>query len=286
VVVNGHDEYWTKGMRDGFERARDLGTNLAFVGANIDFWQMRYEDGRRTIVEYRNPGPDPEPDPALKTVLSRQLEPPRPECELLGVEGIVEPGNQSIGIKDLAVNPAALSDPWFARSGFTPTTVLPGLVGYEWDLIAPGCATPPLTDLFHTEGTPSYDSVRYTARSGARVFSAGSLRFSWGLDPGSTQSSPGLQQFMRNALDDLTRPAPPTFVRAVRRGAVVRIAVGRPADPRPRLLLVYEGRRLVCTTRGPACIDKRVRSRRRLRYVAVLRDLWRSSFPLAAAPVR
>jgi hypothetical protein len=273
-------------MRDAFERARALGTNLAFVGANIDFWQMRYEDGRRTVVEYRNAGSDPEPDPALKTVMSRQLEPPRPECGLLGVQGIVEPGNQSIGIRDLAVNPAALSDPWFAGTGFTATTVVPGLVGYEWDLISPGCATPPLTDLFHTPGTPSFDSVRYTAPSGARVFSAGSLRFSWGLDPASASRVPGLQQFMRNALDDLTRPAAPTFVRAARRRAVVRIVVGRPADPRPRLLLVYEGRRLVCTTRAATCVDTHARRARRLRYVAVLRDRWRSSFPVAAAPLR
>src|SRR5581483_4104946 len=136
VIVNGHDEYWTKGMRDAFERARDLGTNLAFVGANIGFWQIRYDDNRRTLVEYRNAGPDPEPDPALKTVMFREIG--RPECRLLGVEGIVEPGNQSIGIRDLGANPAALSDPWFARTGITATSSWPQLVGYEWDRIEPG----------------------------------------------------------------------------------------------------------------------------------------------------
>ncbi len=239
VMVAGHDEYWTKGMRDAFERARDLGTNLAFIGANISFWQARYEDGRRTLVEYRNPGPDPEPDPALKTEMFRQLTPPRPECRLLGVEGIVEPGNQSIGIKDLAANQAALGNAWFTRTGFTASTVLPELVGYEWDLITPGCATPPLTDLFHVSGTPSYDGVRYTAPSGARVFSAGTLRFSWGLDDTTGHGSPPLQQFMRNALDDLTRPAPPVSVRAAHTRAGVRVTATWPPDTRPRQLLVY-----------------------------------------------
>jgi hypothetical protein len=292
VVVAGHDEYWTKGIRDAFERARDLGTNLAFLGANIGFWQMRYEDDRRTVVEYRNAGPDPETDPALKTVLFRELTPPRPECELLGVEGIVEPGNQSIGIRDLAVNPSALADPWFARSGFTPTTVLPRLVGYEWDLITPGCRTPPLTDLFHTDGSPGYDGVRYTAPSGARVFSAGSLRFSWGLDDSTGSGSPQLQQFMRNALDDLTRPAPPRTVRASRSSKGVRIVVTRPPDARPRELLVYahagrrpflpttRGARLVCVTRATRCTDVRARRGRTIRYAAVLRDRWRSSIPV------
>lgn len=290
VIVNGHDEYWTKGIRDAFEHARDLGTNLAFVGANIGFWQARYEGARRTLVEYRNPGPDPETDPALKTVMFRQLVPPRPECELLGIEGIVEPGNQSIGIKDLGVNPAGLPDPWFAHTGFTATTFLPGLVGYEWDLITSGCRTPPLTDLFHSPGTPSYDGVRYTAPSGARVFSAGTLRFSWGLDDSTGSGSPPLQQFMRNALDDLTRPAAPVSVRAARVRAGVRISVKWPPDARPRTLLVYarSGRssRLVCSTRGAVCLDSRPRRGRAVRYAAVLRDRWRPSLPVLSAPVR
>ncbi len=281
VIANGHDEYWTKGMRDAFERARALGTNLAFVGANIGFWQIRYDDNRRTLVEYRNPGPDPEPNPALKTEMFRQLTPPRPECQLLGVEGIVEPGNQSIGIRDLAVNPAVLADPWFARTGASAATVLPQLVGYEWDRIEPGCATPPLTDLFHVSGTPDYDGVRYTAPSGARVFSAGTLRFSWGLDPSGASASVPLQLFMRNALDDLTRPAPPMSARVARLRTGVRISVRRFPDARPRRLLVYAGKRLVCNTVKTSCVDKRAGARR-LTYSVVLRDRWRPSFPVTA----
>jgi hypothetical protein len=297
VIVAGHDEYWTKGIRDAFERARDLGTNLAFVGANIGFWQMRYEDGRRTIVEYRNAGPDPDPDPAQKTVLFRELVPPRPECQLLGVEGIVEPGNQSIGIRDLTANPAGLGDPWFGRTGFTAATVLPELVGYEWDLITPGCSTPPLTDLFHVSGTPSYDGVRYTAPSGARVFSAGTLRFSWGLDDGTGHGSPPLQQFMRNALDDLTRPAAPSALRVARtrRGALVTAAW--PVDVRARTMLVFahsggrsftprsRGVRLVCVTRRRTCLDRRARPGGPLRYLALLRDRWRDSVPSLSRPL-
>src|SRR5207248_6654727 len=35
VTVAGHDEYWTKEIRDAFDKARDLGTNLAFMSSNI-----------------------------------------------------------------------------------------------------------------------------------------------------------------------------------------------------------------------------------------------------------
>ena len=59
VVVSGHDEYWSKEMRDAFEAARDGGTNLAFMGADIADWQIRYEDAERTIVEYRSADPRP-----------------------------------------------------------------------------------------------------------------------------------------------------------------------------------------------------------------------------------
>src|SRR5207244_811030 len=110
---------------------------------------------------------------------------------------------------DFSVADGALRDPWFAGTRFTATSTLRGLVGPEWDrVVSPKdawtCAFPGLTTLFHYEGEPgNADAVRYVADSGARVFSAGSLRFVWGLDdfrtgaPGT--ADPRLQQFMRNA---------------------------------------------------------------------------------------
>src|SRR2546421_3481927 len=38
----GHDEYWSKEMRDGVERARDVGVGLAFLGANAAYWQVPF----------------------------------------------------------------------------------------------------------------------------------------------------------------------------------------------------------------------------------------------------
>ena len=81
----GHDEYWTGRMRDAFEAARDAGVNLAFMGSNMAYWQVRYEKGRRTMVGYKLTA-DPEPDPARETVRFRDLVPERPECELIGVQ--------------------------------------------------------------------------------------------------------------------------------------------------------------------------------------------------------
>ena len=82
VISSGYDQYWSKRMRDAFEAARDGGTNLAFIGADIADWQIRYKNNRRTIVEYREATKDPVTNPALKTVRFEKLVPPRPPCEL------------------------------------------------------------------------------------------------------------------------------------------------------------------------------------------------------------
>jgi hypothetical protein len=210
VIVDGHDEYWTKGMYDAFDGARTAGVNLVAFGADIASWQNRYEDNDRTIVEYRSATADPEPDPALKTVEFQRLEPPRPQCELFGVEyhggfdGVIPP----IGLpRDYTVTQAAAKSPWFEGTGLVPGTVLPGLVGYEWDTIMPGCNVPPLTDLFHWSGAINADSTVYTAPSGARVFAAGSLDFATGLDQwprnGQGVENQGLRRFALNMLTDL-----------------------------------------------------------------------------------
>jgi hypothetical protein len=170
---------------------------------------------------------DPESDPSLKTTEFRWLNPARPECELFGVQYQNDVLiNRNI---DATADPAVANDAWFAGSGLTPGSVLPGLGGGETDEIMSGCHVPPVTPLLHyagamSNGSPvSGDAVRYTACSGAEVFSGGSLQFSWGLDswrdpsytgPGLVPVPPanaGLQRAMANALTDLTRshvPAP------------------------------------------------------------------------------
>jgi hypothetical protein len=55
----GHDEYWSRNMRENIEIARDRGVSIGFFGANICYWQIRLEPSRitgevnRTIVAYK-----------------------------------------------------------------------------------------------------------------------------------------------------------------------------------------------------------------------------------------
>ena len=213
VVSSGHDAYWTKQQRDAFEAARDSGTNLGFIGADIGEWQIRYENNRRTIVEYRDAALDPETDPALETVRFDDLASPRPVCQLRGVSfGGLDPNNGPR--RAYVVNRAALKDAWFRRTGFTAKSRLGDSVGFVWDTIQPSCAAPNTTIFFsyrgrNTTGTPTTaQAVRYVAPSGARIFSSGSLRFVWGLDNAyarkGVRPNPRLQRFMKNALAALT----------------------------------------------------------------------------------
>ena len=307
VMVIGHDEYWTKRQRDAFDAARDGGTNLAFTNSNASYWQVRYEDGGRTMVGYKEQAPDPEPDPALKTIRFRSLTPPRPECALLGVMFYRTREHYGAPV-DYTATDAAGTDPWFAGTGFKPGDKVLDVVGNEWDsrpeTAAPDCDKQGLTVLFHYEGAPqNADAVRYTAPSGALVFAAGAQQFSWSLDtfnsgrvgrtlPPDTR----LQQFMRNALVDLSRPAAPSAVRARVRKRTVVVTVQRHNDARIRQYEVVRHRGVrpfalddagvtrVCRTSGATCTLRRL-APDTYRFAAVAIDEWATSRPTLSARV-
>ena len=59
VIVGGHDEYWSKRMRDAFDAARALGTNLAFMNSNAGYWQIRSDvlvNGKKVKRQLLNDG--------------------------------------------------------------------------------------------------------------------------------------------------------------------------------------------------------------------------------------
>jgi hypothetical protein len=308
VMTAGHGEYWTKEMRDAFQAARDSGTNLAFMGANTAYWQVRYENRGETMVGYKSTY-DPNPDPFLKTAMFRELIPPRYECELLGIQ------HQGVGLHwpqgDYEVQSTALEDPWFAGTGFSAHDTVRGIVSVESDSI-PGSQSAQsscghaLTVFFHREHggdkDGNADATRYVAPSGARVFSSGSHQFSWGLDdfsaiPGERRglADVRLQVFMRNALADLQRPAPPTAVLVRRRGQDVQIVVTSNRDPRVRGIVVmrvpsprHDGinpaAAVVCSTPTGSCTDREPHGGS-IRYAAVTIDAWGRSAPVFSVPI-
>jgi hypothetical protein len=301
AVTAGHGEYWTKVIRDAYDNARARSTNLLFMGANTGYWQVRYENARRTMVGYKHVS-DPEPNPALKTVRFRELQPGRPECALLGVQHYE--GSYAWPRADFVTNPFPAGSQWFRNTGLTAGALVRQVVSREHDMIPPGsnnCGLP-LQVLFHHDAVNDplerSESVRYTfPGSGARVFASGSLEFPWALDeyrypegPG-TPRDPRIEQFVRNLLTNALRPAPPASVTTtIVSGRTLRITIGLRGDPRVTRHRVYRrtggtapplsdpaaGWRLVCQPTAATC-QNTVPSAGVYRFAAVAVDRWGES---------
>jgi hypothetical protein len=279
VFAIGHDEYWTQRVRGAFNRALALSTNLMF-GSNSGEWRMRYAAGRRTIVEWRDPSIDPVHDWRLDTGFFTTFG--EPECQLMGV------AHQWAAQRDLTAPPTPYtvvgpsSDPWLAAAGLAPGDVIPGVVGYEWDSLIPGCFAGQVVPLMTTlipgsDGvTHSADMVRATAPSGGRVFAMSTMELAWALDDLDGRSpNPQVVAFVKAALRDLTRPAPPAAV-IIRHRAPGLIVSARLRALDPRILRVI----VRPVTGGRGCADS-LRSvcrlpfpRRTTRYAAVAIDRW------------
>jgi hypothetical protein len=239
----------------------------------------------------------------------RELNPPRYECALIGIQ------QQGVNLDwlpgDYTVNPDALRDPWLANTGFGAGDTIQGVVSVESDTIpdnqsaAASCAHP-RTIFFHRErGSDkdgNADAIRYVDPSGARVFASGSHQFSWALDGFRVESLPGIntgndvpadprvQKFMANALDDLTRPAPPSRLTAGSSPAGVSLDATLLADPRVtgvRIVRYLSGSTEavpVCETVDGTCLD-RPPGHRSYTYAAVAEDPWGISAPTQSASI-
>ncbi len=227
----GHDEYWTKEMRDGVERARDSGVGLAFVGANAAYWQMRFEPDsagieNRTEVCYKvqtslkDLSRDPlfGQDNSRVTALWRDPVLARPENALIGIMW-----------SNYTQNP--LGFPWRfapeAESSLLDGTGLQAgqkygceLVGYEWDRVYDNGATPAGLHILARSDTVNFRNERdfsnttyYIASSGSMVFATGSIYWAAGLDSyryspekvcnGQVAVIPGMQKLMINVMKTL-----------------------------------------------------------------------------------
>jgi hypothetical protein len=233
----GHDEYWTKEMRDGVEVARDAGVNLAFFGANAAYWQMRFEPSSsgipdRTVVCYKvNYQTIPHPDPLQGidnervTTLWRDPYLNRPENALIGVM-----------FSNYDSQPQGFA--WRASAAIPPrllagTGLVVGqeygcdIVGYEWDKVYGNGATPKslhvlsasptVTVRLHGQADVS-NSVYYTAASGALVFASGSIQWAYALDglrllpdtdcANKEEPVPQIERLMANIMDVLAVHTP------------------------------------------------------------------------------
>lgn len=218
----GHDEYWSAGQRTNVEAARDAGVHLAFFSGNEIYWKTRWEGSHRTLVTYKESFRDAtDPDSAWTgTWRDPAGGPPldgKPENALLGslftTNNLIPwvPGtlftppvkvSQEDGLLRFWRNTAAST-----QASGNVLSLATGTLGYEYDTdldngFRPAglirLATTTLASEFaanairlsdplgpgvsYTMGADPHHMTLYRHFSGALVFSAGTIQWSWGLD--------------------------------------------------------------------------------------------------------
>jgi hypothetical protein len=218
VVLVGHDEYWSRGMRDAVESGRDRGMGVVFLGGNDVFWQVRYGADaqgrdREVLICYRTAAIDPDAhtNPALVTV--RWIEPPVSDSQdsLTGTlyTGRVLPAPTAWVV-------AATAPGWLLQAtGLRAGSSIAALVGKECDgVVTPrnhvlgyDAARPPRglvivsdSPVVTEDGTALVcNTVYYRTAGGGQVFSAGT----WNWE--DFVSGPGRSQAVVRMTDNVLR---------------------------------------------------------------------------------
>lgn len=199
IVVLGHDEYWTQAMRSAVTGARDEGVNVAFLGAEAVFRQIRLQPSAigadREVVDYKVAAEDPlaKTNPQQVTVNWRDAPVNLPESALVGQQFECNPV-QANGVVVDAGN-------WlFTNSGVRNGDSITNLVGRWYDRVNLNAPTPAGVEvLTHSPvncagvGASFADTTYYSTPSGAGVFAAGTGNWVCSLSgvcPGDTRSHP------------------------------------------------------------------------------------------------
>ncbi|MFC9560133.1 DUF4082 domain-containing protein [Agromyces sp. NPDC056965] len=236
----GHDEYWSGAQRANIQAARDAGVDIQFLGGNVGYWRTRYEPSAdasaspyRTLVSYKetwsNGKVDPSPewtgtwrDPRFATTANGGN---LPENQLLGTMYMSNHSDLPVTVSAQEGKTRLWRNTVLATKPAGSTTQLAAhTVGYESDEdIDNGRRPPGLIRLSTTTGAvPEYlqdfgnrvapgvtehHVTLYRAKSGALVFSSGSIQWTWGLDQGhdgdGAAADPRMQQAEVNLLADM-----------------------------------------------------------------------------------
>ena len=237
----GHDEYWSGAQRGNVEAARDAGVNLAFFSGNEVYWRTRWESsaaggssvGYRTLVCYKETRADAKIDPSSEWTgtwrdprfATASNGGGRPENALTGTMYYSNTGQFAIEVPE-AEGKLRL---WRGTSvaGLAPgatATLAANTLGYEFDE-APdnGFAPAGLVRMSSTTkdvdqylvdygsnvlpGPATHSLTLYRAGSGALVFSAGTIQWSYGLgtahDGAQSAGDASMRQATVNLLADM-----------------------------------------------------------------------------------
>ncbi len=226
----GHDEYWSKEMRDNVTAARNAGVHLAFFSGNEVYWKTRHEnsiDGSntpyRTLVCYKE-GPGGENTTGTKTDPSAEwtglwrygcapeYNPAtnfacKPENELTGQiswDGSTGTMQVSSDYKNLRF---WRNSPVASLATGQVLNLTQNSLGYEWNPYQAEFANAYpkgriLLSMTQFNGKVHHLSL-YKHSSGAWVFGAGTVQWAWGLDNNHDRGNEAVSVAMQQATVNL-----------------------------------------------------------------------------------
>ncbi len=177
----GHDEYWSRPMREAAQSANANGCNLAFLGSNACYRQIRLEQTsvgpNRLQVCYKSAAEDPivSEDPTLTTVNWNQAPVNDPESTMIGST------YQSVGANaDMVVTDA--SSWFFDGCDLADGHVLPAMILGEYDRYVPSLPGPSTLDVIAHSPIPgqgNWSDLTYftTSPTSGGVLASGSATF-------------------------------------------------------------------------------------------------------------
>lgn len=231
ILSSGHDEYWSDGMRDAYEAARDNGSNLIFFSGNEVFWRTRFDTARNTMWCYKDTMSGPgahvagtplDPISWTGTWKDTRFVGRKPEHTLTGTDFRMN------GVNDYPVTfqQSASSHPFWRNTTLSSGNItVQSIIGFEADETLPtqpaGSYATLASHTFNIDGKRADDngqeyagngdlnwgilSQRYS--SGAIVVGFGTCQWSWGLDGvhdrGSNYVNASMQQATLNLFADL-----------------------------------------------------------------------------------
>ncbi|WP_156952343.1 N,N-dimethylformamidase beta subunit family domain-containing protein, partial [Bradyrhizobium sp. WSM1743] len=236
----GHDEYWTQSQFANVMAARDAGVNEAFLSGNEIYWDCELapsfdasHTANRTLVQYKDVASGTQLDPngtangGAGLFRDPVYGPGTPENALSGTIFTV---NDSGALFNITI-PASMSQLRFWNNTSIDSNnggTLVNLLGYEWDSdLDNGFRPAGLIDMSSTtmntnqllvdnganygSGTATHSLTLYRdPESGALVFGAGTVMWSWGFDDQHTlfhgitaPVSRDMQQAMVNLFADM-----------------------------------------------------------------------------------
>ncbi len=234
----GHDEYWSKEMRDHVEAFVANGGNVAFFSGNVCWWQVRFENANRTMVCYRDAAEDPLTgiDNSRVTVKWRDDPVNRTENKLTGVSFVNGAGwwDSNAGPRPAVGYRVRFPQHWvFDTTGLNAGDEFGAdslIVGYETDaavfversgvpMVTGGDGTPRNFIVLGTADLSAWQPGGYSGPDGhsgmatmgifrnrGAVFTAGTIDWSHGL----LGSWNAVSQITQNILRRLSCPFPPS----------------------------------------------------------------------------